>query len=158
MKTIVFGSDHAGLQLKNFLTTAVSVDYDINIVDMGTFSSDSCDYPDYAKEVCDTVLTIKDSLGILVCGTGIGMSIAANKIKGIRCANCCTEYMAAMSKKHNNANVISLGERTTSKNLALDIVKTFINIEFEAGRHQRRIDKLKKLYLLPKIDTNGVCM
>ena len=84
------------------------------------------------------------------------MSIAANKIKDIRCANCCTEYMAAMAKKHNNVNVISLGERSTSKNLALDIVKTFINSEFEAGRHQRRINKLKELYLVPKTDTNSV--
>ena len=156
MKTIVFGSDHAGLEVKNFLTTAIGVDYDINIIDMGTFSTVSCDYPDYAKDVCDTVLCMKDSLGILVCGTGIGMSIAANKIKGIRCANCCSEYMAVMAKKHNNANVISLGERTTSKNFALDIVKAFINAEFEAGRHQKRIDKLKKLYLIPKIDNNSV--
>lgn len=156
MKTIVFGSDHAGLQLKNFLTSTISVDYDINIVDIGTFTNHSCDYPDYAKEVCDTVLAIKDSLGILICGTGIGMSIAANKINGIRSANCCTEYMASMAKKHNNVNVISMGERTTSKNLALDIVKIFINTEFEAGRHKRRIDKLKNLYLTPKVNTNGV--
>ena len=156
MKTIVFGSDHAGLPLKNFLTSTISVDYDINIVDIGTFTNHSCDYPDYAKEVCDTVLAIKDSLGILICGTGIGMSIAANKINGIRSANCCTEYMASMAKKHNNVNVISMGERTTSKNLALDIVKIFINTEFEAGRHKRRIDKLKNLYLTPKVNTNGV--
>ncbi len=145
MKTLIFGSDHAGLKLKNFLTSVLSVDYDINIVDIGTFTNDSCDYPDYAKEVCESVLTINNSLGILICGTGIGMNIAANKIKNIRCANCCTEYMAAMAKKHNNVNVISIGSRTTSDNLAFDIVKTFINTEFEAGRHKRRIDKLKQL-------------
>jgi len=156
MKTIVFGSDHAGLQLKNFLTSTISVDYDINIIDIGTFTENSCDYPDYAKDVCEAVLSVKDSLGILICGTGIGMCIAANKINGIRCANCCTEYMASMAKKHNNVNVISMGERTTSKNLALDIVKIFINTEFEAGRHKRRIDKLKNLYLTPKVNTNGV--
>lgn len=156
MKTIVFGSDHAGLQLKNFLTSTISVDYDINIIDIGTFTENSCDYPDYAKDVCEAVLSVKDSLGILICGTGIGMCIAANKINGIRCANCCTEYMASMAKKHNNVNVISMGERTTSKNLALDIVKIFINTEFEAGRHKRRIDKLKNLYLTPKVNTNSV--
>ena len=145
MKTIIFGSDHSGIKLKNFLTSALSVDFDINIVDLGTFTTESCDYPDYAKEVCESVLSIENSLGILICGTGIGMSIAANKIKNIRCANCCTEYMAAMAKKHNNANIISIGARTTSENLAFDIVKTFINTEFEAGRHKRRIDKLKEL-------------
>jgi ribose 5-phosphate isomerase B len=147
MKTIVFGSDHAGLQLKNFLTSTISVDYDINIIDIGTFTENSCDYPDYAKDVCEAVLSVKDSLGILICGTGIGMCIAAN---------CCTEYMASMAKKHNNVNVISMGERTTSKNLALDIVKIFINTEFEAGRHKRRIDKLKKIFLTPKVNTNSV--
>lgn len=156
MKTIVFGSDHAGLQLKNFLTSTISVDYDINIIDIGTFTENSCDYPDYAKDVCEAVLSVKDSLGILICGTGIGMCIAANKINGIRCANCCTEYMASMAKKHNNVNIISMGERTTSKNLALDIVKIFINTEFEAGRHKRRIDKLKKIFLTPKANTNSV--
>ena len=156
MKTIVFGSDHAGLQLKNFLTSTISVDYDINIIDIGTFTENSCDYPDYAKDVCEAVLSVKDSLGILICGTGIGMCIAANKINGIRCANCCTEYMASMAKKHNNVNVISMGERTTSKNLALDIVKIFINTEFEAGRHKKIIDKLKKIFLTPKVNTNSV--
>ena len=81
MKTIIFGSDHTGVKLKNFLTSALSIDYDINIVDIGTFTTDSCDYPDYAKEVCESVLSIENALGILICGTGIGMSIAANKIK-----------------------------------------------------------------------------
>jgi ribose 5-phosphate isomerase B len=146
MKTLIFGSDHAGLSLKNFLTSVISVEYDINIIDIGTFNNDSCDYPDYAKEVCESVLNIENSLGILICGTGIGMSIAANKIKNIRCANCCTEYMAVMARKHNNANVISIGARTTSGNLAFEIVKSFLTTEFEGDRHKRRIDKLKELY------------
>lgn len=146
MKTLIFGSDHAGLSLKNFLTSVLSVEYDINIIDIGTFTNDSCDYPDYAKEVCESVLNIENSLGILICGTGIGMSIAANKIKNIRCANCCTEYMAVMARKHNNANVISIGARTTSSNLAFEIVKSFLTTEFEGDRHKRRIDKLKELY------------
>lgn len=146
MKTLIFGSDHAGLSLKNFLTSVLSVEYDINIIDIGTFTNDSCDYPDYAKEVCESVLNIENSLGILICGTGIGMSIAANKIKNIRCANCCTEYMAVMARKHNNANVISIGARTTSGNLAFEIVKSFLTTEFEGDRHKRRIDKLKELY------------
>ena len=146
MKTLIFGSDHAGLSLQNFLTSVLSVEYDINIIDIGTFTNDSCDYPDYAKEVCESVLNIENSLGILICGTGIGMSIAANKIKNIRCANCCTEYMAVMARKHNNANVISIGARTTSSNLAFEIVKSFLTTEFEGDRHKRRIDKLKELY------------
>ena len=146
MKTLIFGSDHAGLSLKNFLTSVLSVEYDINIIDIGTFTNDSCDYPDYAKEVCESVLNIENSLGILICGTGIGMSIAANKIKNIRCANCCTEYMAVMARKHNNANVISIGARTTSSNLAFELVKSFLTTEFEGDRHKRRIDKLKELY------------
>ena len=146
MKTLIFGSDHAGLSLKNFLTSVLSVEYHINIIDIGTFTNDSCDYPDYAKEVCESVLNIENSLGILICGTGIGMSIAANKIKNIRCANCCTEYMAVMARKHNNANVISIGARTTSGNLAFEIVKSFLTTEFEGDRHKRRIDKLKELY------------
>lgn len=111
--------------------------------DCGTFSPDSIDYPEIAVQVCVRVQKEKDSaMGILVCGTGAGMSMAANKIRGIRAALCCDPYTARMTRAHNDANVLCLGERVVGTGLALDIVDTFLGGTFEGGRHKRRVDKI----------------
>ena len=142
MKTLIFGSDHAGLSLKNFLTSVLSVEYDINIIDIGTFTNDSCDYPDYAKEVCESVLNIENSLGILICGTGIGMSIAANRKKGIRAGLANNSKIARLIRKHNDANVLVLPGRFINTSEAKKSVQAFLSTKFESGRHKRRIKKL----------------
>ena len=140
---ISIGSDHAGFKLKesikNYLTGA---GYDVK--DFGTNSEESVDYPDYAKLVSKDVVK-NNSRGILVCGTGIGMSIAANKIKGIRAAVCRNEYDAEMSRRHNDANVLALGSRITPKAKAKRIVDVFLKTPFEEGRHVQRIKKIHDL-------------
>lgn len=137
---IFIGSDHGGFDLKNEIIEFLKNEKE-DIKDMGCFSKDSVDYPDIANIVCNEVLK-SDSIGILVCGTGIGMSIAANKINGIRCALCSNEYSAMMAKRHNNANILALGGRVLGIELAKSIVKAFLQNEFEGGRHQKRIDKI----------------
>ena len=113
--------------------------------DMGTYTTDSCDYPDIAKEVCGLVVSGECEKGILICGTGIGMSMAANKIDGIRAAHVTDTYSARMTKEHNNANVICLGERITGCDLALDIVDAYLSAEFLGGRHENRVNKVMEL-------------
>jgi ribose 5-phosphate isomerase B len=115
------------------------------MVNLGTDTADSVDYPDYAEKCAQQVLSGAVSFGIVVCGTGIGISIAANKINGIRCALCHSPETAALAKQHNNANIISLGGRTTTDEMALKIVDAFIDAEFEGDRHQRRVDKIMAL-------------
>ncbi len=135
---VIFGSDHAGFTLKEQLKDfAASLGFEP--VDVGTNSRESCDYPQFAFRLCDLVLE-KRCLGILVCGTGIGMSMAANRRSGIRAALCSNEYMARLTRMHNDANVLCLGERWAGPGLALSIAETFLKTEFEGGRHQRRID------------------
>ena len=112
-----------------------------DVEDLGCNSKTSVDYPDYAEKVCKKVLE-NNGIGILICNTGIGISISANKIKGIRCALCSEEYSAAMAKKHNNANILAFGGNVIGKELAKSILKTFLNSRFEGGRHQRRIEKM----------------
>lgn len=144
MKTIYIGCDHAGFVLKGtIIGHLLSLGYEV--FDAGTYSDESCDYPFYAKEVCKNVLKDKDSLGILVCGTGIGMSMAANKINGIRAAHCTDTFSAMITRLHNNANVLCVGERITGSALALNIVDTFLKTEFEGGRHQKRVDMMTAL-------------
>lgn len=137
MSVIVIGSDHAGTELKKILSQHLGQQY--KIIDVGTHTTDSCDYPLIAEQLARTVLD-QQALGILICGSGIGMSMAANRIKGIRAALCANEYMARMSRMHNNANVLCLGERIIGVDLAKAITDAFMSVPFEGGRHQRRID------------------
>lgn len=136
--TIYIGSDHAGYELKKFLiSTLESAQY--HFEDCGPETSDSCDYPIFAAKVCEKILETK-TCGILICGTGIGMSMAANRRTGIRAALCGTELQARMSRKHNNANILCLGSRIIGAELARAIVEAYLGSSFEGGRHQRRID------------------
>ncbi len=140
-KNVFIGADHGGYQLKEaiigHLRSAGCV-----VTDLGTHSNASCDYPLYAQAVCREVST-QNAFGILVCGSGIGMSMTANKFPGIRAALCGNEYLARMSRMHNDANVLCLGERVLGTGLALAIVDAFFGAEFEGGRHQRRIDQME---------------
>ena len=138
---IVIGSDHGGFELKNHIIKYLS-EKGMEIKDMGTYSEDSCDYPDIAEKVCASVTSGDAEKAILVCGTGIGISITANKVKGIRAALCGDVYSAKMTRKHNDANVLCLGGRVTGRELAFMICDTFLGEEFEGGRHQTRIDKI----------------
>lgn len=141
---IAIASDHGGFELKDILVDYLT-EKGHTITNLGTNSAVSVDYPDYAKLCCDEVLSNKADFGILVCGTGVGISIAANKIDGIRCGLCPSREIAALVKQHNNANVIALGGRFTSVEEAKAIVDSYMSAEFEGGRHQARIDKIMNL-------------
>ena len=141
MTKIAIGSDHGGYNLKNKIIKFLE-EKGYEIKDYGTYSTDSCDYPVYAKAVAKSVANGENEKGILVCGSGIGVSIAANKVKGVRAALCHESHSAMLSRLHNNANVLCLGERITGESLALDIVDVWLKSEYEGGRHQRRIDML----------------
>lgn len=138
---IAIGSDHGGVDLKEEIINFLKQEnYDIK--DFGTNSNKSCDYPDYALPVAEAIAAKEFDFGILICGTGIGISIAANKVPGVRAALCSDTFSAHATREHNNANILALGARTTGPGLALDIVKTFLNAKFEGDRHQVRIDKI----------------
>lgn len=141
---IAIGSDHGGFDLKNEIKKHLE-GRGFEVKDFGTYSKDSVDYPDIAEAVCRPVAKGEFEFGVLVCGTGIGISIAANKIEGIRAALCSDPYSAAKAKEHNNANVITLGGRVTGVDLAMTIVDAYVDAKFEGGRHQGRIDKIMKL-------------
>lgn len=142
---IAIGSDHAGFELKNYLQIELKK-LGFDMINCGVDDCVSSDYPDYAKKICDKVINKEAVLGIAVCGTGVGISIAANKIRGIRAALCDTEYTAKMSRLHNDANVLALGGRVIGKGLALEIAKVFLNTAFSnEERHQRRINKTMNL-------------
>lgn len=140
---VAIGCDHAGYDLKQEIISSLQADGH-NIIDCGTYSRDSVDYPDIAAAVTSKVLE-QDISGIIICGTGIGISIAANKVKGIRAALCSNCYMARMAREHNNANVIALGSRVIGPGLAVEVVKTFLSTSFAAGRHLRRVEKICQL-------------
>jgi len=141
MEKIVIGCDHAAVQMKNNVINHLkSQGYDV--IDVGTYSEESCDYPDYAYAAAKKVADGEVEKGILICGTGIGMSIAANKVKGIRCALCDNLFSAEMTRRHNDSNMLSMGARVISNQLALKIVDMFLDTPFEGGRHQRRVDKV----------------
>lgn len=143
--TIVIGSDHAGFHLKEELTEALRSE-GYTIEDFGTFSLESMDYPDIAKSVAEAVSEGRFDKGILICGTGIGVTIAANKVRGIRAAAVSDTYSAKMSRAHNDANIIGIGARVVGTGLALDIINTFLETSFEGGvRHQRRVDKINAM-------------
>lgn len=140
--TVAIGSDHAGFDLKQELAEALRAE-GYHVEDFGCFSRESVDYPDIAREVAEAVAAGRLQRGILVCGTGIGMSIVANKIRGIRAAACSEPYSAIMSRRHNNANVLTVGGRVVGVGLALEIAKAFLQTEFEFGsRHEKRVEKI----------------
>lgn len=138
---ISVGSDHGGFELKQLIASSLR-DQGHEVLDAGCHSAESVDYPDFARLVCEQVRTGTSERGILICGTGIGMSIAANRHRDIRAALCHESYTARMSREHNNANVLCLGGRVVGPEIALDIVREWIRTDFAGGRHQRRIDKL----------------
>lgn len=138
---LAIGADHGGYKLKEAIKAHLDWK-NIKYRDFGTDSEDSCDYPVYAKKVCEAIQSGECEAGILVCGTGIGMSIAANKFDGIRCALLTNAFSAKLTKEHNNANVIALGGRVTTEGLALDIVDTWLEAEYQGGRHQKRLDMI----------------
>ena len=141
MQKIIIASDHGGYNLKTQIFDRLSKEgYDIE--DYGCYTNESSDYPIYAKKVAEAVSNDNNIKGILVCGTGIGMSIAANKIKGIRASLCSDTFSARMTRMHNNSNILCLGERVIGAGLAFDIVDTWLSTEFEGGRHQKRIDMI----------------
>jgi ribose 5-phosphate isomerase B len=142
--TLITGSDHAGLHLRAE-AVRVAREKGFEVQDLGPFSVDSVDYPDYARQVAEAVAAGRARLGILVCGTGIGMSIAANKVKGVRAAHCGSELEARMARAHNDANVLCIGERIVGLGLGAAIVAAFLSEPFEGGRHQRRVDKIAAL-------------
>lgn len=141
---IAMAADHGGYELKNILRDYL-LQKGHDVTDLGTNSSDSVDYPDFAKLCCDEVIGGNAEFGILVCGTGVGISIAANKVKGIRCGLCPSPQIAALVKQHNNANVIALGGRFTDEETAKEIVDAYMAASFEGGRHMGRIDKISSL-------------
>ena len=144
MKTIGIASDHAGFELKQYVKEwlkAQGWDYK----DFGTFTTDSCDYPVYGEKVARAVVAGEVEKGILICGTGLGISLAANKVKGIRACVCSEPFTAKMSRAHNDCNVLAFGARVVGAELAKMIVDTWINTEFEGGRHQRRVDLLMEI-------------
>lgn len=139
---IYVGSDHAGFELKEALREHIKGEGH-TVVDVGTFSAvNKVDYPDIAKDVAEKVRDNAGSRGILICGTGIGISIAANKVKGIRAANVHDITEARLSRMHNDANIVTIGQRTTGPETAKDIVDTFLSTEFEGGRHTARLEKI----------------
>lgn len=141
---IAVACDHGGLVLKNVLLRYLTQNgYDT--VDFGTDCTDSCDYPDFALPAAEAVASGECERGILVCSTGIGISIAANKVPGIRCAHCHDTYSAKYTRLHNDANMLAFGQKIIGEGLMLEIVETFLNTPFEGGRHQRRVDKISAI-------------
>jgi len=139
---IVIGSDHGGYAMKEELISFLKGLKKYDVINMGCFSLDSVDYPDIAVNVAKEVLREKNTFGILICGTGIGMSMVANKVKGIRCALCSDEYSAEMTRRHNDANILSLGGRVIGLELAKSIVVKFLESNFDGGRHKDRVNKI----------------
>lgn len=140
---IAIGCDHGGYELKLEIKKYLD-EKGIEYKDIGC-DGEPCDYPDIAKEVCDLVLNNEAEKGILICGTGIGISMAANKIKGIRAALCTDTYMAKFTRLHNDANVLCMGGRVLGGGVAIEITEAFLTTGFEGGRHQRRVDKISAL-------------
>ncbi|MDR2502152.1 MAG: ribose 5-phosphate isomerase B [Oscillospiraceae bacterium] len=141
---IALGCDHGGLALLDDITQYLS-SKGFEFRSFGTYSEASCDYPEFAAKAACAVASGECDRGILVCGTGIGMSIAANKIRGVRAALCADCYSAEMTRRHNDANILCLGARVLGLGLALKITETFLNTEFEGGRHARRVDMIAAL-------------
>jgi len=144
MTVVALGSDHAGFPLKEDLKTwLIARGYDV--VDLGTQSAESVDYPDFAAGVGSAIAAGKADRGVLVCGTGIGMAMAANKVPGVRAAACSDAFSARMSREHNDANILALGARITARDAAIEILEIWLGAEFAGGRHARRVEKIVAL-------------
>ncbi len=141
---IAVACDHGGLNLKKEIIKYLNSN-GYEVVDFGTDTFDSCDYPDYALPAAEAVASGECEKGIVVCSTGIGVSIVANKVPGVRCAHCHDTYCAEFTRLHNNANMLALGEKVVGAGYALKIVETFLKTEFEGGRHARRVDKISAI-------------
>lgn len=141
---LAIGCDHGGYQLKGWIMKCLA-GQGVEFKDFGTYSEESCDYPVYAEAVCRAVVSGECERGILICGTGIGVSIAANKIHGIRAALCSDCYSAEFTRRHNDANILTLGARVVGPGLAMKIVETFLSAEFEGGKHARRVEMISDL-------------
>ena len=141
---IAIGCDHAAVELKDEIVNFLK-EKNIDVTDCGIKAGEKCDYPDMAEKVCGMITSGKAEKGILVCGTGIGMSIAANKIKGIRAACCSDHFSGKYTRLHNDAHVLCMGARVIGPGLARELTDLFLNTEFEGGRHQRRVDLITKL-------------
>ena len=141
---IALGSDHGGYELKEYIKTVIEK-MGHEYVDFGCHNLDSCDYPDFGAAAAKAVAAGECEKGIVVCTSGIGISITANKVKGIRCAHCADCLQAEMTRRHNDANVMAIGAGFTGKNMAERMVEVFLTTEFEGGRHQRRVDKLNAI-------------
>ncbi|MCF0261154.1 MAG: ribose 5-phosphate isomerase B [Erysipelotrichaceae bacterium] len=142
---VAIANDHAAVDLKNVIKTMLE-EQGIEVINFGTDTNDSCDYPDFGSQCAKAVASKEADRGIVICGTGIGISIAANKIKGIRCALCKDVTDARLTREHNDANMLSMGARTTGPETAKDIVNTFLNTPFSEGaNHKRRIAKVADL-------------
>lgn len=139
---IIIGSDHAGFDLKEKYKNLLSGELGYEVTDMGSYSTDSIDYPDIARKVAEGILSGEFEKGVLICGSGIGMSIAANRFRGINAALCHNIFTAEMCRKHNNANILVVGARVTGDALALEMLKVYLKTEFEGGRHKKRVDKI----------------
>ena len=142
---ITIGSDHGAVELKEEVKKVLAEFEGVEVKDVGTFGTASIDYPDIAEKVCADVVSGAADRGIVLCGTGLGISIASNKIKGIRCALCNDVYSARMSREHNNANVLAMGGRVTGFGPAGEIVRVWMTTDFAGGRHARRVDKIMAL-------------
>ena len=142
---ITIGSDHGAVELKDEVKMVLHEFSDVKVKDVGTFGREAVDYPDIAEKVCADVVSGKADRGIVLCGTGIGISIAANKIDGIRAALCTDVFSAIQSRKHNDANVLALGGRVTGVGPAGEIVRAWMRTTFEGGRHARRVEKIMAL-------------
>lgn len=141
---IAIACDHGGLNLKKAIKKYLD-DNGYEVCDFGTDSTASCDYPDYALPAAEAVASGTCERGIVICSTGIGVSIVANKVPGVRCAHCHDSYCAEFTRLHNNSNMLALGEKVVGVGYALKIVETFLKTEFEGGRHQRRVDKITEI-------------
>ena len=141
---IAVAADHGGYKLKEKVKEHL-LERGIEVEDLGTHSEESVDYPIYGKLCGEAVASGQADLGVVVCGTGIGISIAANKVHGIRCGLCTSVEMAHLTKQHNNANILALGGRTTGEELAMEIVDEWLDTQYEVGRHQRRVEMLDNL-------------
>lgn len=141
---IGLASDHGGYELKEHIREHLEKE-GIEYIDYGTNSEESVDYPDYGRKAGEAIMSGEVDRAIVVCGTGIGISLAANKVKGVRCALCGDSYSARMSREHNNANALALGGRVIGKDLALEIVDIWLKTEFAGGRHERRVNKISEI-------------
>ncbi|MBE6033355.1 MAG: ribose 5-phosphate isomerase B [Clostridiales bacterium] len=141
---IAMACDHGGFELKEEIKTYLEKQ-GIQVLDLGTHTTDSVDYPEYGEACGEAVVSGRADRGIVCCGTGIGISIAANKVKGVRCALCTSVQMAEMTRKHNDANILAMGGRITDTETAKSITQAWLDTEFEGGRHQRRVDMLNNM-------------